>query len=109
MIYAHSTTDIFRSPRLWLASKLAQATAAASQPHTRNLKNFRISKRPNRKAVFRSDGGPPEFCYRSLQRTVLAAATLGRPQAPTNDSQLVTEASLTKDSAPCKPVFAIVL
>src|SRR5262249_53264557 len=79
-----------------------------SAAHTHNLKNLRISKRPNRKAVFRSNGGPPEFCYRSLQRTV-SVLQLWASRRHRSDSQLVTEASLTKDSARCKPVFDVIL
>jgi hypothetical protein len=77
-------------------------------PHTHNLKKFELLKKePNRKAVFRSDGGPPEFCYHSLQKIFTECITQPQPwqaAAPGSNLQLVTVFSLTKVNTRCKPL-----
>ena len=98
--------DIFRSPPMWLASKPVQATTAILDRVCTACKSLEFQK----------DRTGRPYSAPTVARQSFVTVPYREPAPPrlfgqatrySADPQLVTEASLTKVNAQCKPVFAI--
>jgi len=78
MIYAHSYKHLSIPAAVAGLENRSGGNSAALHRARTTWKILNFLKEPNRKAVFRFDGGPSKFCYRSLQKTFDSEPTFTR-------------------------------